>query len=401
MQSQIYASAPNQNILSNTATAFLQGLYPPLTDIDEDLVTQKLNNGSDSSAPLEGYQYVLLEGVDTDSPGTIWIKGDEGCPAYTESAKDFPKSEVYQQRVEDTRQFYHGMYDYIEDVYDLERDDMSYENAYTLFDLINVARIHNTSAAALDVSDEDMLQLRTLADSSEFGQNYNASQPERSVGARTLAGGVLKQLNETIATEGKLKFSLLSGSYDTFLAFFGIMDLIKVSDNFTGLPDYASTMAFELFSDNEDEDSFPAEKDLKIRWMLKNGTEGDLTAYPLFGQEKETLSWTDFKAEFDQRAITKVGQWCNTCQSTEDFCAAYDKNGERIAGDGSSDQNGSGNGGMSNVVAGVVGAAVTLAVVGIVGAIAFVVMRRKASRAPTAQMTPAEKRAGSIGNESA
>jgi len=376
VQSQIYASAPNQAILSNTATAFLQGLYPPLSGDD---FTEQLNNGSDSSAPLDGYQYVLLQGMDEDSPDTIWIKGDDACPAYVESSESFTQSEVFSQRVEDTRDFYRGMSQYLEDVYDITEDYLSYENAYNIFDLINVARIHNESSPALDISDEDMFQLRTLADSHEFGSNFNASQPARAIGAKTLMGGVLAQLNETVASEGKLKFSLLAGSYDTFLAFFGLTELASLSHDFEGLPEYASTMAFELLSD-DDSDSFPAEEDLKVRWLFKNGTSGDIEPFPLFGQDGEVLSYSDFRSKLGERAITDVGTWCDVCSATEDFCAAYTDDG---SDDSAKSQKSGGSGGMSNAVAGVIGAMVTLAVVAIAGAVAFVVMRKKKQGALT------------------
>ena len=77
--SQIYATAPNSGILMNTATAFLQGLYPPLVNLEPEIASQTLNNGTKSTSPLNGYQYVTLQSVKDNSPDTIWIKGDESC----------------------------------------------------------------------------------------------------------------------------------------------------------------------------------------------------------------------------------------------------------------------------------------------------------------------------------
>jgi prostatic acid phosphatase len=203
----------------NTATSFLQGLYPPLVDLAPELATQTLSNGTNSTSPLDGYQYVLLHGINDNSPDTIWIKGDDACPAYKTASKSFQKSDVFAARVDATRDFYAGFYDMLSpDVYNLKPDNMTYANAYNIYDLINVARIHNESSDALNVSDEDLFQLRTLADSSEHGQNWNSSQPARSIGAETLSGAVLSKLNETVSSKGKLKFSLFAGSYDTFLS---------------------------------------------------------------------------------------------------------------------------------------------------------------------------------------
>ncbi|KAG7111094.1 hypothetical protein HYQ44_009289 [Verticillium longisporum] len=374
--SQIFASAPDQSILLSTATAFLQGLYPPLIDLAPAIATQTLNNGTNSTSPLDGYQYVLLHGVADNSPDTIWIKGDDACPAYVNASKSFKTSELFAERVEATRDFYGSFYDVLsEGVYNLKPENMTYAKAYDIFDLINVARIHNMTSAARNVSNEDLFQLRTLADSAEHGLNWNESQPMRALGAETLSGAVLTQLNQTVASKGKLKFSFLAGSYDTFLAFFGLAGLLEVSDNFYGLPDYASTMSFELFSDDAQE--FPAnpDEDLRVRWLFKNGTDGDLTTFPLYGTGEESLSWSRFVSETQKRAISDVGTWCNKCVAAEDFCAAYED-------DASSQSEGSDNnesGGMSNAVAGVIGAVVALAVAGLAAAIFFFLRRRKGS----------------------
>jgi prostatic aicd phosphatase len=374
--SQIFASAPDQGILMNTATAFLQGFYPPLADLDPEIASQTLSNGSESQAPLDGYQYVRLHTVGDNSPDTIWIKGDDACPKYVTASKSFMKSDEFIQREEDTRDFYQQFYDVLsEGVYNLKPENMSYRNAYNIFDLINVARIHNSTFAARNVSDEDLLQLRTLADSSELGQNWNESDPARAIGAETLSGAILNQLNQTVTSRGNLKFSLFAGSYGTFMAFFGLSGLLDESPDFYGLPGYASTMTFELFTDdNTDEFPLNPEADLQVRWLFRNSTVGDLKTFPLFGSGQDSLSWSKFVTEIEKRAITDVGDWCSKCGSDEDFCAAY-KDDDKSVGDdeGDTDDRGS----VSNAVAGVIGAMVTLGVVALVGAVAFVIMRRR------------------------
>jgi prostatic aicd phosphatase len=398
VRTQVFASAPNQPILLNTATAFLQGLYPPLKDLDPELASQTLNNGSTSTSPLDGYQYVVLQGVNDNSPDTIWIKGDDACPAYKDSSKEFTQSDVFKTRDEETRDFYSGFYDILNDgVFNIEPENMTYANAYNIFDLINVAHIHNESSPAANISESDLFQLRTLADSAELGLNYNKSQPARSIGADTLSGAVLSHLNQTVASEGKMKFSLLAGSYDTFLAFFGVTGLLDVSNDFHGLPDYASTMAFELFTEDT-VDSFPKDQsDLRVRWLFKNGTTGDLKAFPLFGSDETVLTYSRFVDEMDKLAIKDVGTWCDKCGSTDDFCAAYTKDG---SASNKSDESASDNGssGMSNAVAGVIGAFVTLGVVAIVGGLAFIMMRKRRGAAAKPAVTEKRNSLGSDGS---
>ncbi|KAJ4256673.1 hypothetical protein NW762_008769 [Fusarium torreyae] len=377
--SQIWASSPDQGILMNTATAFLQGFYPPLADLDPEIASKTLNNGSDSTAPLDGYQYVRLHTINDNSPDTIWIKGDDACPKYVKASKSFMDSEVFAQRDEDTKEFYEQFYDVISDgVYNLKPENMTYKNAYNIFDLINVARIHNSTSPARNVSSDDLFQLRTLADSAELGQNWNESDPARAIGAETLLGAVLDQLNQTVTSKGSLKFSLFAGSYDTFLAFFGLSGLLDESDDFYGLPEYASTMAFELFTD-DNTDAFPSDpkKDLRVRWMFRNGTAGDIESFPLFGTNEDSLPWSKFVSEVEERAITDVGDWCSKCGAEEDFCAAYNDDDDESSESENENEDGGSKGGMSNAVAGVIGAMVTLGVVAIVGAAAFVLLRRR------------------------
>ncbi|KAJ6263354.1 hypothetical protein Dda_1917 [Drechslerella dactyloides] len=390
--SQIWASAPDQTVLANTATAFLQGLYPPLDQLDPQIATNTLNNGTKYTNPLNGYQYVQLHGPGTESPNTIWIKGDDGCPVATAAAASFETSEEFITRDAATKSFYQQFWPQISDVFDYEQSELGYARAYDIFDLINVAQIHNSSEAER-VTAEQLFQLRTLADSAEFGGSFNASQPARSIGAQTLAGAILNQLNQTVTSKGKLKFSLLAGSYDTFLAFFGLTELTAVDSNFYGLPDYASTMAFEVLTD-KNVDAFPSSvDDLKVRFLFRNGSDvsAPLTPFPLFGQQEQTLTWTDFVARVSKVAITSAEKWCSVCKSKQAFCAAYDPSlssgsiGAQTTAGGSNmnTQMNMGGSGMSNAVAGVIGAMVTLGTVAVAGFLFYLLTRRR-ERVPAA-----------------
>ncbi|KAF3933861.1 hypothetical protein ABW19_dt0202024 [Dactylella cylindrospora] len=403
VNSQLWASAPDQKILFNTATAFLQGLYPPLDGLDPEIATNTINNGTTYQNPLNGYQYLMLHVPDADSPNTIWIKGDDGCPAITEASASFEESPEFMEREAATQEFYQGFWEQLSDVYDYEQSELSYARAYDIFDLINVAQIHNSSASE-NVTAEELFQLRTLADSAEFGLNFNASQPARSIHAQTLAGAMFNQLNQTVTGKGKLKFSLFAGSYDTFLGFFGISKLTSVDPNFFGLPDYASTMAFEILTD-ADVETFPSSvDDLKVRFLFRNGSNAGapLTPFPLFGQEELTLSWTDFAQKMGEIAITKVEDWCNICQSTEPFCAAYDPTLSEgyVAPESNSSGGSSSSGGMSNAVAGVIGAMVTLGVFLVAGGLFFLVRRNRTAAAASSSASIGSAEKGSLNSGS-
>lgn len=263
-----------------------------------------------------------------------------------------------------------------------------------------MGKIHNISVAKV-VSDDDLAQLRYLADRSELGYNYNKTMPARSIGGQTLAGGILRQLDQTASTQGKLKFSIMAGSYDTMLAFFGLTNLTDTDPNFHGLPDYGSTLAFELFTE-ADMDAFPSNADdLQVRFLFRNGTRGELKAFPLFGQSEDTMSYKDFSSQLGARAISDPKAWCSTCQSEASFCSQPEYSSSTDSGSGSnpsitaSQSKDGDKSGLTVAQAGVVGAMTTLGVLLLLGGLLFLLFRRKrAAGAPGS-----EKRANGNGSE--
>jgi prostatic aicd phosphatase len=394
--SQIWASAPDQSILYQTATDFLQGLYPPLGGLDSDLANETLVNGTEVEDPLNGYQFILIHGEGTTDPDTIWIKGDEDCPAYTTSYKSYSKTPIYEATLNASAPIYASVEPILAPI--MTAENVSYSHAYDVFDLLNVASIHNASVAP-EIDADTLNQLRYLANEWEWNNNYNASQPMRSIGGKTLLGRILQQFEENIESEGKKnKFNLLAGSYDTFLAFFGLTNLTAQSDNFYGLPNYAASMAFELSSDSE---TFPTnpQEDLMVTFLFRNGSDLDLEPYALFGQDQVTLPYGRFVEELSSRAVTSLPQWCAMCGSTADFCVAAnatttESSGSVSTGGPSSSSSGSGGSGLSNAAAGGIGAGVTLAVVGILAGLLCMAMRRRKA-AKTAPAAPVWEKRGS------
>lgn len=211
-----------------------------------------------------------------------------------------------------------------------------------------------------------LARLRTLADHHEFNLAYNTTEPIRAIAGSTLAAQILQGLNNTISTQGKSKITIEFGAYASFLSFFGLASLTTVSntgDAFYGIPDYASTMTFELFTTAE-ATSFPAVEDLQVRFLFHNGTTGEgsePSPYPLFGQEATKLKWTDFEAGMNRFAIRSQEQWCRACGNSTGVCAsAAASTADTGAGDRASKDSGYG---ISAAVAGVVGAMVTVAVI--------------------------------------
>ncbi|KAL8844257.1 MAG: hypothetical protein Q9176_001432 [Flavoplaca citrina] len=363
-------------ILLQTATNFLQGLYPPLGALDHDLAVDTVTDGSNIMSPLNGYQFIPIHGEPKEAPDTIWLKGDDSCPAYTRASDSYHTSVEYLSTVDSSRKFYSQFAEPLNNV--MPPENVTYAHAYDVFDLLNVGSIHNESFASA-VTTPQLSQLRYYADALEWGHNYNLTQPARSIGGMALAGGILRQLNQTVSTQGNLKFSFMAGSYDTFLAFFGLTNLTAVNADFMGLSGYASSMAFELFTDGN-MTTFPRDMaDLRVRFLFRNGTDGSmpLIAFPLF--DRNSISYDDFVDELGSRAINSVGEWCSTCQLSDGFCSqdAYvSSSGDSSSSNFNYDDSSSG---LTAVHAGVIGAMTTLGVLTIVALAVFFCRRTPVS----------------------
>lgn len=119
-------------------------------------------------------------------------------------------------------------------------------------------------------------------------------------------------------------------------------------------------MTFELFT-SADATPFPAVEDLQVRFLFHNGTTDETsepTPYPLFGQAATELKWTDFAAGMNRFAVGGQEQWCKACGNSTGVCASVAAS-RADSGTGGNGSSGSGDG-ISNIVAGVIGAMVTL-----------------------------------------
>ncbi|PQE11621.1 histidine acid phosphatase protein [Rutstroemia sp. NJR-2017a WRK4] len=366
--SQLNVQAPVDTVLQNSAAGFLQGLYPP---VGATLGSQKLANGTSVEAPLNGYQLIPVQTVTSASSGansenSAWLQGQSGCANAITSSNDYFFSQEYMTLLNSTKSFYQSLLPVINTTFTSGQD--TFKNAYSIFDYIHVSTIHNSSIPSDDLlTNETLFQLQTLADNHEFNLAYNASQPIRAIAGSTLAAQILQQLNTTITGKSKAPLSIQFGAYASFLSFFGLSGLSTLSPNFTGIVDYASSMAFELLTTAPvSNTSYPSVSDISVRFYFANGTasQNPFTAYPLFGQTNVTIPYTTFVDKMNAFAVGDQADWCNVCGNSTGVCAdstASSSSGSSSGSDPSG--SGSGSGGMSKAVAGVIGAMVTLAVI--------------------------------------
>lgn len=356
LESQLTASAPaDDDVLQNSAAGFLQALYPPVGEL---LGSATLRNGTVVQTPLNGFQLIPLQTTSTgaNSENSAWLQGSTGCFNAETSSSNYYSSSEYNNTYYTTLDFYSGIYPMVQDTYTGE--STNFQNAYLLFDLLNVASIHNASS---DFPDADLLtpstffQLRTLADQHEFNLAYNASEPIRAITGSIIAAQVVAALNNTITSSYKSKLNIQFNSYGGMQSFFGLANLTQQNSDFFGVPDYASTLTWELVTNaTVSATRLPSIDDVSVRFLFHNGTTSNTSTpveYSLFDSGRSPLPWNEFVSGMNKFAIGNQAEWCKACGNSTGLCSSA------ILGDGSR------GGQMSLAVAGVTGAMVTLAVI--------------------------------------
>ncbi|KAL4864529.1 hypothetical protein BDV12DRAFT_176094 [Aspergillus spectabilis] len=354
--SQLTASAPADAVLQNSATGFLQGVYPPVGSVS----SQELANGTRIESPLNGYQLIPLSLIDSgaSSEDSVWLQFTTDCENAIVSSNNYYSSELYNNLLDSTADFYQSLSPLINTSF--STSDTSFKNAYAIFDYLNVGSIHNTSNVP---TDSQLHQAFLLANIEQYNLAYNSSETIRAVAGSTLAAEMLMGLNETVTGQGKVKLHVEFGAYASFLSYFGLAQLPESDIAFTGIPDYASSMAWELVT-NSTEDAFPDPEDISVRFVFHNGTltsSSAPTTYPLYGQTTSTISWSTFVEQTQKIAITSTEQWCQVCGNTDGQCASSSDDSDSDSA--STDSAFRRSGGISKAVAGVIGAMVTLAVI--------------------------------------
>lgn len=128
MQSQIEASAPLDDVLQNSATGFLQALYPP---VGGDLDTETLANGTAVTAPMDGYQLIPVAIVESGggSEDASWLQDTSSCYKAEISSNDYFDSVEYTDLYDSTKRFYKRLLPVLTPVFN--DSTANFENAYT------------------------------------------------------------------------------------------------------------------------------------------------------------------------------------------------------------------------------------------------------------------------------
>lgn len=212
-----------------------------------------------------------------------------------------------------------------------------------------------------------MHQLQTLADAHEWGLAYNETEPVRAIAGAVLAGQILLALNTTLTAPlnktSAQRFTIQFGAYGSFMSFFGLANLTAASEDFKGVVDYASSIAFELVTNatvtGGDAPKTVDPADVSVRFLFANGSASDQNVpqyFPLFGQSETTISWNDFSAGMKSFAIEDTPDWCQACGNTTGICASSSStsgSGSDSSGSASSSNSSNNNGITPGIAAGI------------------------------------------------
>lgn len=177
--SQLNVVSPSDSVLQSSALAFLQGIYPPAGELSMSV----LANSSEVQAPLGGYQYIPVTtsataSTSTNAESNEWLQGGSGCGNAVVSSNNYFSSSSYLSTLSQTKTFYSDLLPVINTTFSASQ--ATFKNAYTIFDYVNVATIHNASIPGEELlTSETLRQLRTRADEHEFNLAFNASEPIR------------------------------------------------------------------------------------------------------------------------------------------------------------------------------------------------------------------------------
>lgn len=122
---QIAPTAPaGDNVLQNSAQAFLQGLYPPIAQVET------LRNGEKIQTPIN-LQLIPVQATNQAGPileNTVWLQGASGCTNAVTSSSGYTSSAEYLSLLDSTSDFYKRLDPIISGAY--SGDDQSFKNAY-------------------------------------------------------------------------------------------------------------------------------------------------------------------------------------------------------------------------------------------------------------------------------
>lgn len=138
--SQLAVTAPVDAVLHNSALTFLQGLYPPTDD-----ARQKLANGTTVNAPLGGYQYIPVAGVQdaatsNNAENSEWLQGGSGCTKAVSSSNSYLSSSDFKKDLDASQSFYQSLLPAINTTF--SKENATFQDAYLSMSRLSLSSLY-------------------------------------------------------------------------------------------------------------------------------------------------------------------------------------------------------------------------------------------------------------------
>ncbi|UZJ53410.1 hypothetical protein CBS101457_002730 [Exobasidium rhododendri] len=328
------------SVIIDSANALLQGLYPPYNE------SISLANGTTVS--WDRAQLIEVETIEANQ--NTWLEGYTDCSGWTSRLNTWYNSTEFKAQAKIANPFFQS----ISSILGPNRP-ATLQNAWNLFDFLNVESIHNATLSP-QITPQILSQARYWANYHEAG---SFTDPDLSNNGNVAGQAILPPILSAMTDIGNsttgLKIGYMAIAYKPFLSLFNMWGLPSpLKDT---VVDYASAAILEIRTDNT------------MRLLFRNGTstgggDANFTSYALFGSSNaESYPIADFMSNMEPYSLNTLTKWCDKCGETEErgcgVLAAL--NGTGGAGYASIDTT-TGRHAVSPVVAGVIGAMVTLAV---------------------------------------
>ncbi|KAJ6103580.1 hypothetical protein N7486_003802 [Penicillium sp. IBT 16267x] len=255
----------NDRFISSSSAYQIEAISPKFVNLEQVTASSPqdniLRNGSNIDVPPGAHHLIPIGDVQSSvgSEDNTWLESTSTYNNVELSSNDYFYSTSYEELQSSTSKLYQSLAPLTKGAF--PSNQLNYKNAYTIWDLFNVAFIHNliNSFRTPDLlSNQTIQQLFILANAHEFNLAYNSSEPIRAVAGITLT-----------IIGGKSKLNVQFSVYSTFFSYFGLA-MLTISNTFTRMPDYASSMAWELAA-NASRTGIPSQSEISVRFVFHNG----------------------------------------------------------------------------------------------------------------------------------
>ncbi|KAH7493605.1 histidine phosphatase superfamily [Fusarium oxysporum f. sp. albedinis] len=364
--------------VSTGALAFMQGFYPPSPNAfdnstgGEEIAVNLASSDNKTEYPLDGYQYPSIRAPGYYDPESTALQGTSRCSAWqTEITTNLTQETGLDELYDSTLPFYQNLFSTAPFDGTIDIDYANLWNAYQLWEFVDYQYRHNeTVHEGLKNANSTLSFLNTYALSMERAQNsYRGSDDDSelgtlySVAGRTMAYKVASQFRSNIRWGSSYnKLTLMFGSLDPIVSFIQLSGLVTPDNMFQApwstLPKPGAALIFELFGeDPDDPDRQPATDSLRVRMSYRASADADesFQNQPIFKSGPDGITYSSFMQTMNNLG-TSPNQWCDVCGPTPaPWCILVNSDSSNWGDDSS----------IGPVIAGVIGAIIAIAVLGV------------------------------------